>query len=135
MTKISEIQYIGELRTRCTHLRSGESFITDAPTDNKGKGQAFSPTDTLATSLGTCMITVMGIAANERGWPFSCHAEIEKYMASNPRRVERIKVLLHIKDEQYSDHQKKILEQTGLNCPVAKSLSDELIQDVEFRYY
>lgn len=135
MTKISEIQYEGQLRTRCRHLRSGQEFITDAPTDNQGKGEAFSPTDTLATALGSCMITVMGIAAHERGWPFACRAEIEKYMASNPRRVEKIGVRLYIKDESYTAQQKKVLEQTGLNCPVAKSLSAELIQEVEFNYY
>lgn len=134
--EISRINYLGALRTEATHLRSGQKIITDAPTDNQGKGEAFSPTDLLATSLGSCMVTIMGIAANSHGIELgNIQISIEKYMASAPRRVEKIRVVLKIQDLNYDDHQKKLLETAGRNCPVAKSLHPDLVQDVEFIYH
>ena len=83
------VEYLGELRIRATHVRSGDQFLTDAPLDNQGKGEAFSPTDLLATALANCMLTLMGIAANARGLELKhLRARVVKHMASGPRRVD-----------------------------------------------
>lgn len=132
---LSEIEYLGELRTRSTHLRSGEQIVTDAPPDNQGKGAYFSPTDMLANSLGTCMITLMGIAANNHGIELgSIQAGIIKEMASNPRRVSRIAVSLTVEDKNFTEKEKQILEVAALTCPVAKSIHPDIDQDVSFKY-
>ena len=129
------ILYNGELRTLCTHLQSGKEIVTDAPTDNMGKGQAFSPTDLLSTSLVSCMLTTMGIVANREKISFpEAKAEMTKVMANNPRRVARIVITIHMPKVPYTDDQKKLLEDTAHNCPVAKSLSPEVSQEVEFVY-
>src|SRR3954468_7750973 len=95
----SKVHYTGELRTSCTHLRSGNSFETDAPVDNNGKGERFSPTDLMATSLGTCMITVMGIKARSMGFDLNgVKIEVEKIMKAGPRRVGAINLFFHIPD-------------------------------------
>ncbi len=123
------------LGTESKHLKSGKSFTTDAPEDNNGKGAAFSPTDTMATSLATCMLTIMGIVAEKNGFPFNtARAIVTKHMESNPRRVGRIEIEMEIKNENYSPEQKAMLERGALNCPVAKSLHPDLIQDVKFVY-
>ena len=130
----AEIQYTGNLRTQAIHLKSGIEIISDAPTDNNGKGQAFSPTDLLATSLVSCMITIMGIAANKRNIRMdNVKAEMRKFMASDPRRVRRIEIEINIK-ENWSEEEKKILEYAAINCPVAKSLNSEIEQKVVFNY-
>ncbi|NND77660.1 MAG: OsmC family protein [Flavobacteriales bacterium] len=130
----ASVQYTGNLRTQAKHLKSGEEIISDAPIDNNGKGEAFSPTDLLSTSLASCMITVMGIAAEKRNIAFNnITGEITKVMASDPRRVNSIKVKLII-DEKWSEKERKILEKVGVNCPVAKSLSPDLKQEIEFVY-
>jgi putative redox protein len=135
MTKISKTEYQGNLRTLATHLRSQKQVITDAPLDNNGKGEAFSPTDLVATALSSCMITLMGIAANSNHFVLGdVNAEIEKIMGSNPRRISEIVIRLVIKDSGYSSTQKEILERAAINCPVAKSLSPDLIQTVSFDY-
>lgn len=132
----SIVKYQGNLRTLATHNKSGESFITDAPPDNHGLGQAFSPTDTVATSLATCMITVMGIAANTHQINMDgTWAEVTKVMAENPRRISEIHVEMHIKDHGLDDHQKTVLERTALKCPVGQSLNKELLQKVNFHYF
>jgi len=132
MTKMS-INYLGELRTEATHLQSGNKLITDAPKDNHGKGEAFSPTDLLATSLAACMLSIMGINANKNNFGIEgTSAEIEKIMASNPRRVEEVKITITMGKHNYSDEQKRMLKVAALNCPVALSLSKELKQTVEF---
>ncbi len=132
MTKMS-INYLGELRTEATHLQSGNKLITDAPKDNHGKGEAFSPTDLLATSLAACMLSIMGINANKNNFSIEgASAEIEKIMASNPRRVEEVKIIITMGKHNYSDEQKKMLKVAALNCPVALSLNKELKQTVEF---
>jgi putative redox protein len=131
----SEVIYMDPLGTACKHLKSGKSFVTDAPVDNNGKGAAFSPTDTMATSLATCMLTIMGIVAEKNGFPFKkAKALVTKHMESNPRRVSRIEIEIEVKNENYSDQQKAMLERGALNCPVAKSLHPDLIQDVKFLY-
>jgi uncharacterized OsmC-like protein len=128
------VTYLGDLRTECTHLKSGNAFITDAPTDNQGKGEAFSPTDTVATGLGACMITVMGIKARDLEVSLDgSRVEVTKHMAASPRRISRIDVTLHL-PERVSDKNRKILENTGRTCPVAMSLHPDIEQVVEFRW-
>lgn len=136
MTKISEISYKGNLRVISKHLQSGKEVITDAPVDNHGKGEAFSPTDLVSTALGNCMITLMGISANAHNIELGkIDAEVHKIMDSNPRRIKEIVIDMKIEDNNYTDKQKKILETAALNCPVAKSLSENTIQSISFYYY
>lgn len=136
MTKISEILYSGNLRAVSKHLQSGVEIITDAPTDNHGKGEAFSPTDLVSTALGNCMITLMGITANAHSIELGkINASIHKMMDNNPRRIKEIIVELMIEDKNFTDKQKHLLEFAALNCPVAKSLSADLLQSVSFEYY
>jgi uncharacterized OsmC-like protein len=133
--KTSKIVYNGNLRTEATHIRSGKTIITDAPVDNNGKGEAFSPTDLLATSLGCCMLTIMGIAANNHNINMDgTQIEITKIMESNPRRVSEIIVEFTLKGGNFSDKEKKLLENAARTCPVAKSLSADLKQTVIFNY-
>lgn len=127
--------YQGDLRTESTHLRSGKTVITDAPPDNQGKGEAFSPTDMLCVSLTTCMSTLMGIAARTHGIRIEgMRMGIEKIMLSNPRRVGEIKVAVEMPDVKYSDKEKSILELAARTCPVALSLHQELNQNINFIY-
>jgi len=129
------INYEGHLRNRAVHLRSGNELITDAPTDNHGKGEAFSPTDLLCASLASCMITLMGIAAESKGIVVrSIRADIEKVMYSEPRRVGEIHINLTIEDKGYSEKERSILENAAKTCPVAKSIHPDIRQVVEFRY-
>ena len=129
----SQIVYQGELRNILTHLASGQSFITDAPLDNRGKGEAFSPTDLTATSLGACMLTVMGTKAADMDLDISTpKVDILKIMASDPRRISGIKVVLTFPDKAYDAKTRKILEHTALTCPVAKSLHPDIVQDIHF---
>lgn len=129
------LTYEGGLRTRMTHLKSGEVVITDAPTDNHGKGEAFSPTDLVATALASCMLTTMGIKANQLGINMDgTTAEVLKVMASDPRRIAEVHVKLAMPDKNYSDKDKAVLENTALTCPVAKSLHSDVLQHVEFSW-
>jgi putative redox protein len=133
--KISKIIYKGNLRTEASHLASGKTLITDAPVDNNGKGEAFSPTDLLATSLGSCMLTIMGIASEKHKINMEgTSLEITKIMASEPRRVAEIIVEFTMPKNNFSEKDKKILENAALTCPVAKSLSPDLKQIVIFNY-
>jgi putative redox protein len=128
----SEVIYEGNLRTRATHTKSGSSFITDAPTDNNGKGEAFSPTDLVATALASCMQTVMGIYAAKNQLSFE-HAEmkIEKVMAANPRRISKIRIHFDWKTEEPQEVI-DTLKEVAINCPVAKSLHPDIKQEVTF---
>jgi putative redox protein len=131
----SNITYNGGLRTTSIHVYSGNEIITDAPIDNKGKGEAFSPTDLLATSLGNCMLTIVGIAAAEHGFNIDgTTCEITKVMAQEPRRVAEIIVNFQFPDQNYSDKDKKIIERSALTCPVSQSLHPDLKQTVSFNY-
>ncbi|MDR9457258.1 MAG: OsmC family protein [Salegentibacter sp.] len=130
----SKVVYKGNLRTEAEHLQSGRKMITDAPVDNHGKGEAFSPTDTVATALATCMLTVMGIKAEEMGIVLEgTQAEITKTMAENPRRISKIEVNLDF-PYVYSDKQAKILEHTARTCPVLQSLHPEIEKNITFNY-
>lgn len=130
----AKIHYQGQLRTSCIHLQSGTVILTDAPTDNHGKGEAFSPTDLLSTSLVSCMLTTVGIAAMKQNIPFNeASGDMTKIMASDPRRVSKIIVTIRMPGGLTAE-QKKILETIAINCPVAKSLHPDIEQQVEFSY-
>jgi putative redox protein len=129
----SSVIYLGELRTNATHTLSGTEVISDAPLDNQGKGAAFSPTDLCATSLASCMITIMGISARNHNMNIDgVSAQVTKTMAADPRRIAGIQVILKMPEGPFTEVQKKILETAGLNCPVAKSLHPDIRQDIQF---
>lgn len=131
----SKVVYNGSLRTTCTHLKSNTSFETDAPVDNNGKGERISPTDMLATSLGACMITVMGIKAETMGIELEgIEIEVLKTIAAEPRRVSAIDLFFHIPERLASLDEKsiKILKGTGETCPVAKSLHPDMAVNINW---
>ena len=131
----SKITYTGGLRTAAIHLKSGSEIITDAPVDNQGKGEAFSPTDLLATSLGNCMLTIVGIAAKTHDFNIDgTTAEVTKIMGENPRRVTEIVVNLQFPANNYSDKEKEIIERSAKTCPVAFSLHPDIKQALSFKY-
>ncbi len=128
----SKVTYLGELRTECKHLGSGNTYITDAPTDNQGKGEAFSPTDTVATGLANCMLTVMGIKARDLDVDLSgSTALVTKTMASNPRRIAKIEVAMKL-PASVSEKNKTILERTANTCPVHYSLHPDIEKVIHF---
>ena len=130
----SVVYYSGELRTESTHLQSGETYITDAPTDNEGKGEAFSPTDLIATGLANCMLTIMGIVARRKSLNIEgTKAEVTKIMGKDPRRIGEIRIDFFF-SRSYDEDSKKLLQHAALNCPVAKSLADNLTQTINFHY-
>jgi putative redox protein len=132
----STITYDGKLRTSCTHCKSDTKIITDAPIDNHGQGESFSPTDLLSTALVSCMFTIMGIKAAENNISLgTCSADMTKVMTNNPRRVSEIQVKIKVQSEMnLTSEQKKLLEDAALNCPVAKSLDPAIKQMVDFVY-
>jgi len=131
----STVKYTGQLRTLATHKASGAQIITDAPTDNHGKGEQFSPTDLVATALASCMLTVMGIKAGEEVDLEGTVCEVQKIMVSEPRRIGEIKVrLLFPKDKVYTDKQKIIMERIAHTCPVLESLHPDLVKTLEFQW-
>ena len=134
----SEIIYNGGLRTTCTHLKSNSSFETDAPTDNNGKGERFSPTDLLATSLAACMITVMGIKARSMDFDLdNVKIEVLKTMSADPRRVSQIDLKFYIPETLtgLDDKTITILKHTGNTCPVAKSLHQDIIVNIDWNQW
>lgn len=132
--KTSKVVYLGNLRTENEHLKSGNKFMTDAPTDNIGKGEAFSPTDTVATGLANCMITVMGIKARDLNVNMDgTSALVTKTMAANPRRISKIEVSLEF-PSGIDERSRKILEHTGRTCPVLHSLHPDIVLDIEFNW-
>jgi uncharacterized OsmC-like protein len=130
----SKVTYNGDLRTECTHLKSGNSFMTDAPTDNNGLGQAFSPTDTVATGLASCMLTMMGIKANGLGVDLkSSTAEVTKHMSASPRRISKIEVTMNLPGNT-SEKNRKILEHTADTCPVHFSLHPDIEKVITYNW-
>lgn len=130
----SKVTYLGALRTESEHLQSNSKMITDAPVDNHGKGEAFSPTDTVANALATCMLTVMGIKAETLGVDMSgTTAEVTKTMASDPRRISRIEVKIQFPGT-YSEKEVRILERTAKSCPVSESLHPNIEKLISFSY-
>jgi putative redox protein len=127
--------YLGGLRTEATHLRSGNKIITDAPPDNNGRGEAFSPTDLTCVSLNSCMMTLMGILADRESIDLTgLTSEIVKVMASNPRKIAEIHITFSHQSLQATDVQKEKLRRAALTCPVALSISDNIIQKVNFNF-
>ena len=128
-------EYLGDLRVSCTHTASGATIITDAPVDNHGKGQAFSPTDLCATSLAACAMTIMGIFAQAHGLDVTgTTIEVTKVMADEPRRIGEIRVVYAMPDKGYSDKDKKSLERAAHTCPVRLSLDPSVQQNVSFKW-
>jgi putative redox protein len=131
----STVVYNGGLRTTCTHIKSGNSFETDAPVDNNGKGERFSPTDLLATSLGTCMLTVMGIRARKSGFDLDgVKIEVEKIMKADPRRVGGINLSYQIPDnlKTVDENTKVILKKIAQTCPVMLSIHPDIEVNVDW---
>jgi uncharacterized OsmC-like protein len=130
----SVVYYSGDLRTESKHLQSGNKIITDAPIDNEGKGEGFSPTDLVATSLANCMLTIMGIAACRHKVNIDgTRADVEKIMGTEPRRITEIQIEFYFPGN-YDSKTKTILEKAALNCPVAKSLAESLQQSIGFNF-
>ena len=131
----STVVYNGDLRTTLTHLKSGSNFETDAPVDNNGKGERFSPTDLLATSLATCMVTVMGIKSKTMGFDLNdIKVEVLKVMKADPRRVSGIELTFHIPDslKDIDEKTKIILKHTADTCPVMKSIHPDIEVKVDW---
>jgi putative redox protein len=130
------IVYKGHLRCQCTHIQSGTIIETDAPTDNKGKGERFSPTDTVCVALATCIVTTMGIKANDMNIDLTgTTINVTKHMIADPRRIAKIDVQLNFMASLGLDEKDKtILQRVGDNCPVAKSLHPDLVVNVEYNW-
>ena len=135
MSHSIENKYIGDLRTESTHLKSSSLIITDAPIDNNGKGNAFSPTDLVASALCSCMTTVMGICADKNNFQLpDSTANVTKLMSSNPRRISKIIIEINFETNNLSDQQTEKLIAVAKGCPVAQSLSKDLIQEVIYNF-
>ena len=131
----TKTKYLGDLRTEMTHVRSGSVIITDAPVDNKGRGEYFSPTDLVASALGSCIFTIMGISAREHGFSIdggSC--SITKIMTDKPRKIGEIIIVFDLTANRYTEKQKKILHIAVKTCPVALSLHESVIQNVVLKF-
>ena len=130
----AKVTYLGNLRTECEHLKSGATFITDAPLDNNGKGEAFSPTDTVATGLASCMITMMGIKAASLNISLEgTTAQVTKTMDVNPRRISRIDVEINV-PTKISEKFQKVLKNTANTCPVLYSLHPDIEKRIVFHW-
>ncbi len=130
----SKVTYLGELRTSSIHIQSGTEILSDAPLDNNGRGEAFSPTDTVANALATCMFTIMGIKARDMGIDLSAAtAEVTKVMAADPRRIAKISVAFTI-NTPLDDKAKTILQRAALTCPVHYSLHPDIEKDITFNW-
>ncbi|MGN7720911.1 OsmC family protein [Chitinophaga sp. 22620] len=132
----ASIIYNGELRTTATHIRSGTEINTDAPVDNNGKGERFSPTDLVATALGSCMLTIMGIKARDKGWNIDgTKVSVEKIMGTEPRRITGVNIVFDFPaGHGLEDKDRKILENAAYTCPVAESIHQDIKQNVTFNW-
>lgn len=133
MAKI-ETMWLGSLRSEVTHTQSGTKIMTDAPTDNNGKGEYFSPTDLVAAALGSCMLTIMGMAAKTHGINIEgTKVSITKVMNASPRRIGEVMIDFSF-PEEYTAKEKRILEAAGETCPVAFSLHPDIKQTIRYTY-
>ena len=131
----SKIEYLGGLRTKCTHLQSGKEILTDAPIDNNGKGEAFSPTDLVATAYVSCVMTIMGIHCDQNDIPFtSAIATVEKIMASGPRRISQLNIQMDLSGNNWNKEIAERVIRIGKACPVANSVSNDIEVNFEFKY-
>ena len=130
------VTYLGDLRAECTHNASGAVILTDAPTDNHGKGEAFSPTDLCATALASCAVTIMGMYAQNHACDISgATVTVKKTMsAAPPRRITTVELVFTMPDKDYTERQKKGLEQAALSCPVHHSLHPDIEKKLLFRW-
>jgi len=132
---ISKVEYLGNLRTKATHLKSGNIILTDAPIDNNGKGEAFSPTDLVATSLASCAMTIMGIVADRHDLDINdAYAEVDKLMSSNPRRIGEIIIKIYLNGTRLNNESRDKLERAAKLCPVSGSLNTEIVENINFIY-
>lgn len=132
----AKIIYLGEIRSSAMHLRSGNTILIDAPVDNKGKGEAFSPTDLLATSLGSCMMTIIGIAAQTHNFNVDGTViRITKIMADNPRHVAEVIVEFDFPERAYSEKEKTMIWHAARTCPVLLSLHPDLIKTILMNFH
>ena len=128
----STVEYLGDLRTTAIHQASKKNILSDAPVDNQGKGEAFSPTDLVATALGSCLLTIMGIKARDMEVEIKgTTAKISKVMGSTPRRISEINITVTMSNS-FDQKTQKILEKAALSCPVANSLHSDLKQNIRF---
>lgn len=131
----SKVTYLGNLRTSCLHIASGTTILTDAPVDNQGKGEAFSPTDLVATSYASCMITIMGIYCNNHGLEFkNAEATVTKIMSEAPRRIQKIVIELDLQGNNWSEEEQKKVLAAGKACPVARTLGGNVEVDFDFKF-
>lgn len=131
----SKVKYLGNLRTECEHVKSGSKIVTDAPTDNHGKGESFSPTDLVATSLAACMTTIIGIFCETNGYNFKyAESEVTKIMASNPRRIEKIIVNIDLSKNDWDKETQRKVEIAARACPVAKTLNGNVQMEINFQF-
>ena len=131
--QISKVSYLGNLRTACKHLKSGDTFITDAPTDNNGKGEAFSPTDILATSLASCAMTIIGIYCNKNNISFeNCEASVIKLMGNNPRKVDQIIIEMKLSENNWDDSTLEKVLKAARTCPVELTLKNNV--QIEYKF-
>ena len=127
--------YLGDLRVECEHVASGTKIITDAPVDNQGKGEAFSPTDLCAAALGACALTIMGIYARNHGLDITgATTEVTKHMSASPRRIGKVEVIFNMPAKGYSDKEKQALENAAHTCPVHLSLHEATEQVFTFNW-
>ncbi|MCX8492111.1 MAG: OsmC family protein [Cyclobacteriaceae bacterium] len=134
-TIMASVEYVGGLRTKATHLRSGNTITTDAPVDNNGKGEAFSPTDLVSAALSSCMMTIMGIVAEREGVNLTgLQSEVVKVMNSAPRKIAEIKIHFTHGGLVATEEQKQKLKNAARTCPVALSLSTDLKQTISFDF-
>lgn len=130
----SKVTYLGDLRTSSVHTASGSEIISDAPLDNNGKGEAFSPTDTVANALASCMLTVMGIKARDMGVSLDgSMGDVTKSMQAAPRKISGIEVVFYMKSDA-DEKARTILERTALTCPVYLSLNPDVVKDISFNW-
>ncbi|MBB4803140.1 putative OsmC-like protein [Flavobacterium nitrogenifigens] len=130
----SKVTYLGDLRTSSIHVQSGSEIISDAPLDNNGKGEAFSPTDTVANALASCMMTIMGIKARDLEVDFvGSTAEVTKIMNAEPRRIGAIEIVFDMKSNA-DEKSRTILERAAMTCPVFLSLSSEIEKKISFNW-
>lgn len=129
----SKVEYLGGLRTKCTHLKSGTEIVTDAPIDNNGKGEFFSPTDLVATAYASCMFTIIGIYCNNHDLEFTtANAEVTKIMGSGPRRISKLEISLDFSGNNWDQKVQQRIKNAGEACPVAKSVIADM--EIELKY-
>lgn len=134
MATIKE-KYLGDLRVECVHEKSGATIVTDAPVDNHGKGEAFSPTDLCCASLGACAMTIIGIYGQQHNVDVTgTTLEITKTMAADPRRIGKVEIVFNMPDKDYTDKQKLLIERAANTCPVHLSLGENVEQIFVFRW-